>query len=222
MKKFLTFIISLLVVVIFILPAGCKKAEEPSKAPVPAPAPPPVPEQKPAEAPAPVPGKKATEAPAPSPKKKPSETPVTKQKAQEPSKVPAPAPVPEKKTTEAPTPPPKTEPEEDSIYIAQSTTTESDGLICMVGSDQAKITTAAIDDAKHRAVKQVITNINTQTKGSELKKALVSAYTNSTVGHVWILQRTCYNDDVKGLCCKVRLKAEVVPDIEKIKKLMKE
>lgn len=183
MKKFLTVLISLLVVVIFILPAGCKKAEEPGKAPVPAPAPPPVPEQKPAEAPAPVPEKKITGAPAPSP---------------------------------------KTEPEEDSIYIAQSTTTESDGLICMTGSDQAKITTAAIDDAKHRAVKQVITAINTQTKGSELKKALVSAYTNSTVGHVWILQRTCFNDDVKGLCCKVRLKAEVVPDVEKIKKLMKE
>lgn len=95
MKKFLTLILSLLLIAALAFAAGCKKAEEPSKAPAPAPAP--EPEQKPAEAPAPVPvpekkpsetlapvpEKKATEAPAPLPKKKPAETAVSKQKAAE-------------------------------------------------------------------------------------------------------------------------------------------
>lgn len=85
MKKFLTLILSLLLIAALAFAAGCKKAEEPSKAPAPTPAPAPAPEQKPAEvpAPAPVPEKKATEAPVPLTKKKPAETAVSKQKAAE-------------------------------------------------------------------------------------------------------------------------------------------
>lgn len=221
MKKIWTLIISLLVVAIFILPTGCKKAEEPSKASVPAPAP--ALEQKPSEAPALIPGEKASEVSAPSPKTKLSETPVTKQKAQEPSKAPAHAPVPEKKATEAPAPPPKKEIAEDSIYIAQSTITRSEGNAC-TEDDQAKkaVEEAAMADAKRKAVEQVITDIKAKTKDAELKKDLVSAYTDFTIGNVEIIQKTLYKDDSKRLCFKLKIKAEVIPDVEKIKKLMKE
>ena len=183
MKKFLTLIISLLVVAIFILPIGCKKAEEPSKAPVSAPALPPLPEQKPAE---------------------------------------APALVPEKKTTEAPTSPPKKEIAEDSIYIAQSTITRSEGNAC-TEDDQAKIAVeeAAMADAKRKAVEQVITDIKAKTKDAELKKDLVSAYTGSTIGKVDIMVKSLYKDDSKRLCFKLKIKAEVIPDPEKIKKLLR-
>jgi hypothetical protein len=218
MRKMMMFVISLTIIAMFIFPTGCKKAEEPSKAPAPAVAPAPAPEQKRPEAPAPAPEKKSEETAAP--QKKTSEASVTKQKAVKPSSAEAPAAAPEKK---APEPAPAAQKEiitEDSIYLAQSTTVESDGLGC-VADDQSKATMAAMEDGKRNAIQMVMNGIKEKTKSPELKRDLLSAYSNSTIGNAMMLMRSCYKDDAKGQCCRTKLKVEVVPDPGKIKSLMK-
>ena len=215
MRKTLMFAISWTVIALLIFPTGCKKAEEPSKAPAPAVAP--APEQKPPAAPEPAPEKKSEETVAP--QKKPPEAPAAKQKAVKPSGAEAPAAAPEKK---APEPAPTAQKEiitEDSIYLAQSTTVESDGLGC--ADDQSKATMAAMEDGKRNAIQTVMNGIKEKTKSPELKKDLLSAYANATIGNALMLMRACYKDEAKGQCCRTKLKVEVVPDPGKIKSLMK-
>lgn len=180
-------------------PIACKKAEEPPKPQV-SPAPAPVPEKK-AEEPAAVPEKKA-EKPAPVVEKK-----AAKTKAAPEKKVAAPA--------------PRKEIAEDSIYLTQAIRREVDGIGCTETNDRSKQMKLAMDDAKTRAVDQVIADIKAKTKSPELKNALVSAYSNASLQGFKVIRTFNITDEKKGYCCNLKAVTEVVPDPEKMKKLMK-
>jgi outer membrane biosynthesis protein TonB len=189
-------------------PIACKKADEPPKPQV-SPAPAPVPEKK-AEEPAAVPEKKA-EKPAPVVEKN-----AAKAKVAEPVKTAKAAP--EKKVA---APAPQKEITEDSIYLTQAIRREVDGIGCTETNDRGKQMKLAMADAKTRAVDQVIADIKAKTKSPELKNALVSAYSNASLQGFKVIRTFNITDEKKGYCCNLKAVTEVVPDPEKMKKLMK-
>jgi len=109
-----------------------------------------------------------------------------------------------------------------TIYAAQSTITESEGYGCM-GEDRTKRQTeeVALQDAKKKAIEQVSTYIQseTQVKDFELQKDIVNAYANAKVR---IIESQGKWDNVPpriGDCFRVKIKAEVIPDEEAMKRI---
>jgi hypothetical protein len=98
---------------------------------------------------------------------------------------------------------------------AQSTITEADGSACM-GDDRSRKQTeqAALADAKKRAVEFVSTYLKSETevKNFVLEKDLLSAYAHAEVKIIQELEKSWYKDPSSGDCCKLKIKAEVVPD----------
>ncbi|HAS55018.1 MAG TPA: hypothetical protein DCS42_13315 [Nitrospiraceae bacterium] len=109
-------------------------------------------------------------------------------------------------------------------YAAQSTITEADGNACM-GDDKSRKQTeqAALADAKKRAVEFASTYIKseTQIKDFALEKDLLSAYANAEVKIIQELDKSWYKDPSSGDCCKIRIKAEIIPDIKAMEALSK-
>lgn len=107
------------------------------------------------------------------------------------------------------------------LYAAQSTIKVAEGSACMGDDKSRKQTeTAALAEARRNAVESVKTYVSssTEVKDFEVHKDLVSAYANATVEVLETLEKGWYKDPAQGDCYKIKLKAEVIPDEEAMKK----
>ena len=111
-----------------------------------------------------------------------------------------------------------------NLYALQSTITESEGYACM-GEDKSRKQTenAATADAKRKAIEKVSTYIQSETevKDFELKKDILSAYSDATVKIIQEIEKGWYKDATMGDCYKAKIKAEVIPDEKAIQKISK-
>jgi len=109
-----------------------------------------------------------------------------------------------------------------SIYGAQSAITESEGYACM-GEDRTKRQTeeTALQDAKRKAIEQVSTYIQseTQVKDFELQKDIVNAYANAKVRIIESQGKWDSEPPKVGDCHRIKIKAEVIPDEEAMKRI---
>lgn len=109
-----------------------------------------------------------------------------------------------------------------NLYAFQSTITESEGYACM-GEDRTKRQTeeTALQDAKRKAIEQVSTYIQAETevKDFELQKDIVNAYAKAKIRV--IEQKGIWDSEPPkvGDCYRVRIKAEVIPDEEAMKRI---
>ena len=82
-----------------------------------------------------------------------------------------------------------------NLYASQSTIIESEGYACM-GKDRTRkqTETAAMADAKRKAIEQALTYIQSEThvKDLELQKDLISAYANGAVDVIRQIQGDWY------------------------------
>ena len=106
-------------------------------------------------------------------------------------------------------------------YALQSSITDADGYACM-GDDKSRKQTeqAALADAKKNAVDKTATYIKSETKVEDfvVQKDLVEAYQNATVKILQEIEKSWYKDPSSGDCCKIRIKAEVIPDEKAMEK----
>jgi hypothetical protein len=109
-----------------------------------------------------------------------------------------------------------------SIYAIQSSITESEGYACM-GEDRTKRQTeeTALQDAKRKAIEQVSTYIQseTQVKDFELQKDIVNAYANAKVRIIESQGKWDSEPPKVGDCYRIKIKAEVIPDEETMKRI---
>ncbi len=109
-----------------------------------------------------------------------------------------------------------------NLYAAQSTIIESEGYACM-GEDKSMKGTeaAAMTDAKDKAAKNAATYIKgeTKVKDSQLVKDIIEAYNNATVVVDKELEKGWYTDPSLGKCYKVKIKANVIPDENAMKRV---
>lgn len=111
-----------------------------------------------------------------------------------------------------------------SLFAAQSTITDIEGSACM-GDDKSRKQTeqAALTDAKRRAVEFASTYVRSETEVKDfiVEKDLLAAYAQAEVKIIQELEKSWYKDPASGDCCKVRIKAEVVPDVRAMEKMAK-
>ncbi|RJQ39411.1 MAG: DUF4384 domain-containing protein [Nitrospiraceae bacterium] len=112
-----------------------------------------------------------------------------------------------------------------NLYAAQSTIIESEGYACM-GEDKSMKQTerAAMTDAKDKAAKNAATYIKSETKvkDSQLVKDIIEAYNNATVAVDKEIEKGWYTDPSLGKCYKVKIKANVMPDENSMKRISQE
>ncbi len=112
-----------------------------------------------------------------------------------------------------------------NLYASQSTITESEGYACM-GEDKSMKETerAAMTDAKDKAAKNAATYIKGKSKieDSQLIKDIIEAYNNATVVVDKEIEKGWYNDPSLGRCYRVKIKANVIPDENAMKKTSEE
>jgi hypothetical protein len=109
-----------------------------------------------------------------------------------------------------------------SVYAAQSTIKIAEGSACMGDDKSRKQTeTLAMTDAKRNAVEAVQTYVSssTEVQNFELQKDLVSAYANAKVEVIEELGKGWYKDTAQGDCYKVKIKADVIPNENAMKKV---
>lgn len=110
------------------------------------------------------------------------------------------------------------------LHAAQSTITEAEGLACM-GYDKSRKQTEeeALTNAKRNASEYASTYIksDTKVKDFQLEKDLIEAYAYATVKLIQEIERTWYKDASSGDCCKIKIKAEVVPDPRRMNRIDK-
>jgi len=107
------------------------------------------------------------------------------------------------------------------LYATQSTIKIAEGSACMGDDKSRKQTeTTAMADAKRNAVESVKTYVSsaTEVKDFELQKDLVSAYANATVEVIEMMEKGWYRDPALGDCFRVKIKSEVIPDLNAMKK----
>ena len=101
------------------------------------------------------------------------------------------------------------------VYAAQSSITDAVGSACM-GDDRSRkqAEDAALADAKKKAVEYASTYLKSETnvKNFVVEKDLVSAYAHATVRIIQELEKSWYKDQASGDCCRIKIKAEVIPD----------
>jgi hypothetical protein len=111
------------------------------------------------------------------------------------------------------------------LHAAQSAITEAEGSACM-GDDRSRKQTeqAALADAKKKAVERTSTHIRSETevKNFVVEKDLLSAYANAEVKILEELDHSWYKDPSTGDCFRMRIKAEVVPDVRTMESLAKD
>jgi hypothetical protein len=111
-----------------------------------------------------------------------------------------------------------------SLHASQSAIIETDGMVCM-GYDKSRKQTEeeALASAKRKAVEHAATYIKSETrlKDFDLEKDLIEAYSNATVKVVEEIGRSWYRDASLGDCCRVRIKAEVIPDEQAMERISK-
>lgn len=101
------------------------------------------------------------------------------------------------------------------LFAGQSTIVDVEGNACM-GDDKSRRQTeqAAMADAKRNAAERALTFLRSQTQVRDLavEKDLVHAYTQATVRVIRELDRSWIRDPNSGDCCRIRIRAEIVPD----------
>lgn len=110
------------------------------------------------------------------------------------------------------------------LLASQSIILDTDGYACMGDDKSRKQTeTTAFTDAKRKASESAITYIQAEThlKDALLEKDLLSAYTNSQVKVIQEFLKEWYQEGSLGDCYRVKLKVEVVPDEQSMKKAAK-
>lgn len=108
------------------------------------------------------------------------------------------------------------------LCASQSVILDTEGYACM-GDDKSRKETEniAFKDAKRKASESATTYIQAEThmKDAVLEKDILSAYTNSQVKIIQEFLKEWYRDDSLGDCYRVKLKVEVVPDEQSMKKM---
>jgi uncharacterized protein DUF4384 len=110
------------------------------------------------------------------------------------------------------------------ILASQSIILDTDGYACM-GDDKSRKQTedVAFKDAKRKASESATTYIQAEThlKDAMLEKDILSAYTNSQVKVIQEFLKEWYQEGSLGDCYRVKLKVEVIPDEQSMKKAAK-
>jgi len=110
------------------------------------------------------------------------------------------------------------------LLASQSIILDTDGYACM-GDDKSRKQTegVAFTDAKRKASESAITYIQAEThvKDAMLEKDILSAYTNSQVKVIQEFLKEWYQEGSLGDCYRVKLKVEVIPDEQSMKKVAK-
>jgi len=110
------------------------------------------------------------------------------------------------------------------LLASQSVILDTDGYACM-GEDKSRKQTedVAFKDAKRKASESATTYIQAEThlKDAALEKDILSAYTNSQVKVIQEFLREWYQEGSLGDCYRVKLKVEVIPDEQSMKKAAK-
>ncbi len=108
------------------------------------------------------------------------------------------------------------------LLAAQSSITEAEGNACM-GDDKSRKQTeqAAFTEARKRAVEFTSTRVKSETevKNFVVEKDLLAAYAHAEVKVIQELEKVWYKDPASGDCCRVKIKAEVIPDEKSMEKL---
>jgi hypothetical protein len=107
------------------------------------------------------------------------------------------------------------------LNAAQSTIKIAEGSACMGDDKSRKQTeTAAMTEAKRNAIEAVKTYVSsaTEVKDFELQKDIIAAYANATVEVIEEMGKGWYKDPAQGDCYKVKIKTEVIPDEQAMKK----
>lgn len=107
------------------------------------------------------------------------------------------------------------------LHAGQSTIVEVEGSACM-GDDRSRKQTeqAAMADAKRNAAERAMTYLKSETQVRDLavEKDLVHAYSLAAVKVIQELEKSWLRDPNSGDCCRIRIKAEVVPDEQSMEK----
>ncbi|HXC93276.1 MAG TPA: DUF4384 domain-containing protein [Geobacteraceae bacterium] len=110
------------------------------------------------------------------------------------------------------------------LLASQSVILDTDGYACM-GDDKSRKQTedVAFKDAKRKASESATTYIQAEThlKDAVLEKDILSAYTNSQVKVIQEFLKEWYQEGSLGDCYRVKLKVEVIPDEQSMKKTAK-
>jgi len=110
------------------------------------------------------------------------------------------------------------------LLASQSVILDTDGYACM-GDDKSRKQTedVALKDAKRKASESATTYIQAEThlKDAMLQKDILSAYTNSQVKVIQEFLKEWYQEGSLGDCYRVKLKVEVIPDEQSMKKATK-
>lgn len=103
------------------------------------------------------------------------------------------------------------------LYAAQSTITEAEGSACQ-GDERSRKQTeqAALADAKRNAAEAAITYIKSESRVEDfvVEKDVIAAYTNAAVKILDVLNKEWHRDPAAGDCHRVRVRAEVVPNVK--------
>ncbi len=109
-----------------------------------------------------------------------------------------------------------------SAHAVQSTVTEAEGYSCMGDEKSRKRTEQdAMIDAKKNAAEYTSTYVKseTQVQNFAVQKDIVTAYSNAEVTIIEDLDKGWYKDPSAGDCYKIKIKAEVTPDQEAMKRI---
>lgn len=102
-----------------------------------------------------------------------------------------------------------------NVYAVQSAITEAEGYSC-AGDDKSRKQTelAAMSEARRIAGENAVSYVKSETKikDYQIEKDVVEAYSNAEVKVVEIKERKWYKDERSGDCCKIKIKAEIIPD----------
>lgn len=106
-----------------------------------------------------------------------------------------------------------------TLHAAQTTIIEAEGYACM-GADfsRKQAEQVAIADSKRNAAEAALTHIRSETvvQNSELQDDLITAYSKAQVKLLEVLDKSWYKDISAGDCFKIKIKAEVLPDMTAI------
>jgi Protein of unknown function, DUF400. len=107
------------------------------------------------------------------------------------------------------------------VRAAQSTIVEAEGVAAM-GNDKSRNQTedAALLNAKRSAIEYAGTVVQSETtvKNFVLKQDLINAYSQASVKVLEVVEASWAKDPQLGDCYKVKIKAEVIPDQDLLKK----
>jgi hypothetical protein len=111
------------------------------------------------------------------------------------------------------------------VHAGMSTLTRAEGHSCL-GEDKSRkqAEKEATDEARRHALEQAAVHVQSEThvKDAVVEKDLLSAYANGTVRVLQELAKEWYRDPAAGDCFRIEVAAEVIPDLDRMKKDLRE